>query len=358
MLPHLLITHHFITSSLIKKDSPMLAELPPTTLTTRAPQMEDVDAIVELFNAHSRDLFGEEPYRPENFTGMWTAPGFNLETDALVALSPDGEVIGYMDVGDQAEPHVLVGISGRVHLRHRRQGIGTQLMQWAEQRARQAIEKAPADARVVMQSGCSNQDTSTIALLESQGFTATRHFFRMLIEIDGAPPAPVWPDGLTMRAIDEKTELEEAVRTYQASFQDHWGYTEVPFELMLQYIQHMMAHDSFHDSSLWFAAFDGDQMAAICLCDPRIGSREDTALVNILGVRREWRKKGLGLAFLHHAFGEFYRRGIPRAVLGVDAGSLTGATRLYERAGMRVERVNHTYGKVLREGKDLTTTSL
>ncbi len=127
---------------------------------------------------------------------------------------------------------------------------------------------------------------------------------------------------------------------------------------MLEYIKHMIATDPFHDPSLWFAAFDGDQMAAICLCDPRIGAREDTALVNILGVRREWRKKGLGLAFLRHAFGEFYRRGIPRAILGVDAGSLTGATRLYERAGMKVERVQNTYAKVLREGKDLTTTSL
>ena len=82
------------------------------------------------------------------------------------------------------------------------------------------------------------------------------------------------------------------------------------------------------------------------------------ARMNILGVRREWRKKGLELALLHHAFGEFYQRGIPRAILVVDAGSLTGATRLYERAGMRVERAQNTYAKLLREGNDLMTTSL
>jgi len=335
----------------------MLAEM-TKTFTTRAPQMDDVDAVVELFNAHTRDLFGEEPYHSENFKGMWTEPGFNLETDARVALSPDGDVVGYIHVEDQAEPHVIVGFSGRVHMDYRRQGIGTMLMQWAEQRARQAIDKAPEGTRVVLQTGCSDQDASSIALLESQGFTVIRHFFRMLIEFNSAPPPPVWPDGITVRPVDEKTELEEVVRTYQASFRDHWGYTEAPFELMLQYIQHMIAHDLYHDESLWMAAFDGDQMAAICLCAPRIGSREDTALVNILGVRREWRKKGFGLAFLHHAFGEFYRRGIPRAVLGVDAGSLTGATRLYERAGMHVERIQNTYAKVLREGKDLTTKSL
>jgi GNAT superfamily N-acetyltransferase len=58
-----------------------------------------------------------------------------------------------------------------------------------------------------------------------------------------------------------------------------------------------------------------------------------------LGVRRPWRKKGIGLAILHHIFGKFYARGVTRVGLGVDAQSLTGATRLYERAGMHVK--NH-----------------
>lgn len=336
----------------------MLAELSPTTLTTRAPRAEDVDAIVELFNAHTRELFGENPHYPEDFTSLWTAPGFNLDTDARVALTPEGTLVGYIHVQDMVPPHVVAQIGGRVHLDYRRQGIGTMLMEWAESRAMQALDKAPEGTRVLFEGGASSIDKSSDALLRSRGMEPIRHFFRMLIEFNGQPPAPVWPEGMTVRAVDEKTELEEVVRTYQASFRDHWGYLDVPFETMLQYIQHMISTDPLHDPSLWFAAYDGDQMAAICLCDPRIGSRADTAMVNILGVRREWRKKGLGLAFLHDAFNEFYRRGIPRAILGVDASSLTGATRLYERAGMRVERVNNTYGKVLREGRDLMTTSL
>ena len=45
---------------------------------------------------------------------------------------------------------------------------------------------------------------------------------------------------------------------------------------------------------------------------------------------------GIGLALLQTAFEEFRRRGRVRAGLGVDAQNPTGATRLYERAGMRV----------------------
>ena len=62
-----------------------------------------------------------------------------------------------------------------------------------------------------------------------------------------------------------------------------------------------------------------------------------------------WRKRGLGLALLLQAFNEFYQRGDRTVGLGVDAQSLTGATRLYEKAGMHVTRRYDTYEKVIRE---------
>jgi mycothiol synthase len=42
----------------------------------------------------------------------------------------------------------------------------------------------------------------------------------------------------------------------------------------------------------------------------------------------------------------------------VDAQSLTGATRLYEKAGMYVQRQYATYEKELRPGEDLSTQSV
>ena len=60
------------------------------------------------------------------------------------------------------------------------------------------------------------------------------------------------------------------------------------------------------------------------------------------------------LALLHHSFGELYRRGKRKVGLEVDAQSLTGATRLYEKAGMRVDRQYDVYEKELRSGRDLS----
>jgi ribosomal protein S18 acetylase RimI-like enzyme len=77
-----------------------------------------------------------------------------------------------------------------------------------------------------------------------------------------------------------------------------------------------------------------------------------------LGVRRPWRKNGLGLALLYHSFSEFYRRGTPIISLGVDAASHTGATRLYQRAGMHVAAEYVSYEKELRPGREISVQSL
>jgi ribosomal protein S18 acetylase RimI-like enzyme len=75
--------------------------------------------------------------------------------------------------------------------------------------------------------------------------------------------------------------------------------------------------------------------------------------VGTLGVRRPWRKKGLGSALLQYSFSEFHRRGKTTIGLGVDASNPTGATRLYQRAGMYVASEFITYEKELRPGRQV-----
>ncbi|PZS06316.1 MAG: hypothetical protein DLM70_05260, partial [Chloroflexi bacterium] len=88
---------------------------------------------------------------------------------------------------------------------------------------------------------------------------------------------------------------------------------------------------------LWFLAEDrstGD-ISGLCLCQvvPRL------VWVSNVAVRPPWRSRGLGLALLRHAFAEYERRGMRRVELSVDSESPTGAPRLYERAGMHVDKI-------------------
>jgi ribosomal protein S18 acetylase RimI-like enzyme len=103
---------------------------------------------------------------------------------------------------------------------------------------------------------------------------------------------------------------------------------------------------------------NGDEVVGVSLCNYTMAEDREMSYVMSLGVSRPWRRKGLALALLHHTFGEFYRRGKRKVALDVDAHSLTGATRLYEKAGMDVQRQSAVYEKELRSGADLSTQSL
>ncbi|NTV37474.1 MAG: GNAT family N-acetyltransferase, partial [Anaerolineaceae bacterium] len=110
--------------------------------------------------------------------------------------------------------------------------------------------------------------------------------------------------------------------------------------------------------SLWFLAMDGEKIAGVSLCYPKVVEDPDMGWLSTLGVLPEYRKHGLGYTLLRHSFREFQRRGKKRVALGVDSSSLTGATRLYERAGMKVVRVHNLFEKVLRPGRDISTQTI
>jgi ribosomal protein S18 acetylase RimI-like enzyme len=89
-----------------------------------------------------------------------------------------------------------------------------------------------------------------------------------------------------------------------------------------------------HDPTLSLVAEAEGELAGVALCDWKRNG--DWGWVQTLGVRPAWRRRGIGEALLRSAFAEFFRRGERTVALQVDAQSPTGATRLYERAGMRV----------------------
>jgi mycothiol synthase len=92
-------------------------------------------------------------------------------------------------------------------------------------------------------------------------------------------------------------------------------------------------------------ALDGDAIGGAAVC----GWKEwgDWGWVGTLGVLPSHRGRGLGEALLLTAFAEFWRRGERRVALGVAADN-PSATRLYERAGMRVLYTIVLYEKELR----------
>jgi mycothiol synthase len=326
------------------------------TYTLRPATLDDLPEAVAMFNACSRETDGKDDFELENYRNEWSDPSIDLAADTRVAQSPDGTIVGCIEVWN-TPPYTFCWIWGRVHPAFRGQGIGTALMDWAEDRAHIALERTPANARVALNAGIISTHQPTIDLFQDHGYTAVRHSMTMERDLIDELPAPIWPAGIMVRTMMPGDELA-VYRVENETFRDHWGHVEAPEEDAFPLWRHRALEDPNHDPSLWFLAIDGDQIAGVALCSPfRIGDA-DMGYVNALGVRRPWRRQGVAEALLFHAFAEMRRRGRTRVGLGVDATSLTGATRLYEKVGMRAVRNFTLFEKELRGGVNLATQTI
>jgi mycothiol synthase len=297
--------------------------------------MDDADAVADIVAASDIALQGSADYAASDVRHDWRHCFFDLQSDAWLVTSASGQVVAYASLFHEQPDRLYVDAC--VHPDYAGRGIGTFLLDAAERRAHERLRAAPVETPVILGQGINARNEAARRLLEGAGYRHVRTFWNMRIAFDEAPPTPQWPVGLAVRAFVPGADDYKVWAAGDEAFQDHWEHHTEPFE---QWRQQRLSREGF-DPSLWFLALDGDEVAGLALCRYRV----ELGWVGTLGVRRPWRGQGLGLALLRHAFGEFYRRGVRTVGLGVDAESLTGATRLYERAGMRVERQYDVYDK-------------
>lgn len=284
----------------------------------------------------------------DELRNQWQEPGFDLASDAWVAVAPHGRLVGYEELINRYAHASLRG-DGYVHPDFMGLGIGTALLRALEKRALEQMALAQKGLRVFIQNSMAIGDRVGRALHENEGYRPVRFFWRMERRLDAPPPAPVWPEGMQLRPFDLQAHDYQVYQAHQEAFRDHWGYLPRPYDF---WQRHMTGRENF-DPTLWFIAWEGSEIAGYALCNNYLGN----CWVGTLGVRRPWRKRGLGLALLYHAFGEFYRRGARLVMLGVDAKNPSGATRLYQKAGMYVASEYVTYEKELRPGREPQETT-
>lgn len=331
----------------------------PAGYTARGGTIDDYKITFDLLNAHSQYMNGSNDLNdPELLRLDWLNEGFNLETDLHMIIAPDGSLAAFIECWLNQEPPVHPWIYGSVHPEHWGKGIGSHILTWAEDHARLALEKCDPEFRVAPRSGAEAHNANGNALFESLGWKPSRSFYRMVADLDSVPEVSAFPEGISIRPYNPETEVEEVYRTFVDTFKDHFGFMEQPFEKGLAEFKHNFIEEPGYDPRFWFVAMDGNEMAGICICRREDPEDDDAGWVSELGVRRAWRKRGLGYTLLKHSFAAFHAAGKKRAGLGVDANSLTGALKLYERAGMRVQRQFNQYEKEFRPGREISVQSL
>jgi mycothiol synthase len=304
-----------------------MSSSPPDGLSVRRATVDDAAAVDELISAADVAVQGWSESSVPELLAWWRM--MDLEHDSW--LLHEGDVlVAYAAGFGHADAFELDGF---VHPQHRGRGFGTWLVARGEERAR---ERGKPELQAFSLAG----DDRAHRLFEQCGMSERRRYYRMMIELDDEPPETELPDGFALETFDPK-DAEAFHDALVEAFEDEWNFVAMPFE---EWRELRLVKDPDFDPALWFVVRDGDEIAAVMRNEP---DRSGAGFIGALGVRKPWRRRGVAQALLQHAFAEFYRRGKRRVALGVDAENPTGATRLYERAGMHVAFEAVAYGKEL-----------
>jgi len=337
-----------------------MTHLLPDGYVARPATIADAECVANLVNDQSEHAGRGRPTTPKRVLQNWDHPKFDLTTDSRLVFAPDGALIGFARIRNVKDPPVDVFAGFVVHPDHSgADWLWDDLFGWMDAEARRVIPKAPADARIALVTGASENDWAEERELERHGFEPSRTWHLMQIDFTSESPGrqeepELRPDGIAVREFVPSADDEVLVTTWCEAFANHYGIVKQPFETELEEWRQLMREDDF-DPSLCFLAYDGDEstVVGLCVCHASAPGDPDRARISDVGVRPAWRRRGIGRALLLHAFGVLAERGIEGAILTVDTENKSGAPALYEGVGMRSVRANHTYVKELRSGIDL-----
>jgi mycothiol synthase len=287
--------------------------------------------VAALLAVRDRADFGEDGRTSLDgavFREWWQLGDHPVEDGAWVA-ERDGEVVAYVHA-DRERDLANIADESAVHPDARGLGIGSHLLELAERWARDA-------GLARMQVHVVNDDGRRLA--EARGHELVRNFWRMEIDLADEPPEPAAPDGFEVRAYRPGEDDECLHAMHQAAFAEHWEFTPEPLDEWL----HWRASRSDYNPALWRLAVAGDEIAGALL---GFGEQHFGWVLD-LAVGPKFRRHGLGLTLLQSGLRAMWHQGHTRVGLEVDSTNETGATRLYERAGMRITRRYATYEKRL-----------
>jgi mycothiol synthase len=293
-----------------------------SSLQVRPLRREDADEVAQLFV----DCFGDARRMDAGEIQSWF-DNEALDPEKLLVLVDGDRIVGYFDLWLEDE---------KVDIDLAAPGIWDEALGHAENTARALGAKK---ARTFFVAG---HELESVA--SGRGYGPIRTSWTMEIEFGvEAPAGASVPDGIDIRPYLHPADERAVYEAHVEAFADHWDYHREPFE---QWREFTVRSRNF-DPTLWLVAWAEDEVAGYALNYPERAGDPGYGSVGTLGVRRPWRRKGLGEALLRRSFAALHARGQRVVRLSVDAANPTGATRLYERAGMRVMREANTWERDL-----------
>ncbi|MBM7660246.1 mycothiol synthase [Bacillus mesophilus] len=291
--------------------------------TVRSPQMTDAERVTEFVATVDIDEFGFPDIEVQDVIDLWNELSLTDDVWVIETRSAPNQVVGYGFVEKTGENRLYS--SAFVHPNYRGKGIGSHLLQLIDTRASEIKNSTQNSLTLDNVVPATNKDA--INLVSGNGYHFHTLYQRMRIDMSELPEVVSPSEGLEIKPYQAERDSFILHAAHQDSFQDTRGFTPVSFEDWMK----QKTTINF-DQSFWFVAYADNEVVGFIIC--KIFDGQDV-YIDSLGVKRDYRKHGLGLALINTVFREAFQRGNKTVLISVDSDSLTKANLLYEKAGFK-----------------------
>lgn len=252
-----------------------------------------------------------------------------------VLVMHDGGVVGYATIQwwQERDDTWLYLHRGYLLPEHRRQGIGSAMLYWAEERIGQLVEQHGTVRTAVIGANAMTSEQDATSMLLAAGYR--RVFSLVELELGDLQQLP-----------DRGSELPVAIRTgpiEPSHYRAAWR-TAVDSYADAAFTQRWPFQDFVDtaDPACWRAAWNGQDMVGVALCSLR---RHHVGEVEELSVRADYRRLGIGRALLLDGLRSLHEHGAKTARLFTGTANPHRSYDLYESVGFRRKNEHVRYRK-------------
>ncbi len=296
----------------------------PPGYRTRPAAVGDAREIDRLVTACEQELHGDVETDPGAVAAGPVLSGLDLAADTLLVFGPAGDLAARAWLTSCRRARI------DVHPTHRGHGLGSRLLDWAEDRAgRLGSER--------LSQTISADDRTAVALVRSRGYEPFVTQWQLAIALPTEPVVPEPPAGLTVRSF----RTGDGQAAYQVA-EDAFGEWQSRRKSYEEWARENVEHPDFAPAASIMAFADGELVGVVLSL---VGPDADEGYLAQVAVRADHRNQGIARLLVQHAFRSFHRQGLRGCTLWTH--SETGALSFYERLGMTVRRGSAVYGKPL-----------